>query len=345
MTQGVKVPSALTKKECLAELQAFQVVVSSDLTIQELRFMVKQTRIQEGLMEDRKGNKTTMMSMIEQASLAGLRKLASEHKVGFPSSMEHGALRLHMRQWTIRSAPEKTIVHFGKHKGKSLEAIWNNDAQYVEWCVKEAASKKEAGGDSDRQGAGPLRCEDAPGQCGRQVIAPNESGLHHGAGRRHVCGEARGGDEGRPHEEGGCCAQLEGLPGRFIGCSPDRVSGGSAKAGGHVASGASCLEGESGFGCVTPQPQVPKGLEHASDFNPSCADGSGARASCGDKVLSPGECRALDRACADFQFEIHKALRDPNQLFFLEVACGEASVLTEESAKTRSQSTALQLVE
>ncbi|CAE7713854.1 unnamed protein product, partial [Symbiodinium pilosum] len=102
MTTGVKVPSALTKAECLSELKTFNLAMSSDLSLQELRSLVKQTRVQEGLMSDRKNPTPTLMSKIKRFSLTDLKAMANED--------EHGAMRLYMKQWLLRNGSHETIV-------------------------------------------------------------------------------------------------------------------------------------------------------------------------------------------------------------------------------------------
>ena len=67
--------------------------------------------------------------------------------------------------------------------------------------------------------------------------------------------------------------------------------------------------------------------------NFSDAGGSGADSPVGSGVLSSVECRRLDRLCCDFQFETYKALRDPNQLYLLEIACSQESILSREVEK------------
>ena len=48
------------------------------------------------------------------------------------------------------------------------------------------------------------------------------------------------------------------------------------------------------------------------------------------KILSAVDCRRLDESCRDFVFSQFKALRNPNQLFLLEVACSPDSLLSSE---------------
>ena len=145
LTRGVKVPSALTKAECLQELAAFEVAVSADLSVPELRSMVKQSRIDAGLMTDRRKTEVTVMSQIEKGTLSQLRAFAQEHQVGHPNVIEHGALRLHLRLWVLRHGQESTIAHFGRHKGRTFGQIWQEDAQYVQWAVDETVAKTDAG--------------------------------------------------------------------------------------------------------------------------------------------------------------------------------------------------------
>ena len=145
MVSGVKAPSAMSKAECVRELTQFHVAFTADMTIPELRSLVKKNRIQEGLMIDRRSQDTSLMGQIEKASLRDLRKIAIDNQVGHPASMEHGALRLHMRQWLLRSGKDETLMSLGRHKGKPFVDIWQVDAQYVQWCVRETASHTHAG--------------------------------------------------------------------------------------------------------------------------------------------------------------------------------------------------------
>ena len=50
-------------------------------------------------------------------------------------------------------------------------------------------------------------------------------------------------------------------------------------------------------------------------------------------ALSKGQCSWLSGCCEDFQHNIYKALGDPKQLFLMEVACAQDSVLSSEVEK------------
>ena len=144
MTAGVKVPSSLTKKECLQELASFQVPVTNDLSIQELRALVKNNRVNLGLMVDRRAVDNSLMNQVEKGNLGTLKSFANQHQVGFPTHMELGELRLHLRKWVVRNGRDETLIHFGKHHGKCFHQVWQKDSQYVAWSVKEAVAQPEA---------------------------------------------------------------------------------------------------------------------------------------------------------------------------------------------------------
>ena len=144
LTQGIKVPSALNKSECLQELRNFEIAVSPELTIQELRAMVKRNRVELGIMIDRRSQDHSLMDMIEKSNLTNLKNLAKMNAVGHPAGMELGELRLHLRQWLVRNGTGTTEVSFGKHRGKTFDDVWNLDNQYVTWSVSETSMKRDA---------------------------------------------------------------------------------------------------------------------------------------------------------------------------------------------------------
>ena len=325
LTRSVKVPSALTKAECLQELAAFQVAVSADLSVPELRSMVKQSRIDAGLMTDRRKTEVTVMSQIEKGTLSQLRAFAQEHQVGHPNVIEHGALRLHLRLWVLRHGQ-----HFGRHKGRTFGQIWQEDAQYVQWAVDETAAKTDAGARSVGcelwKDPRPIRSGNGPAEHAEQKPATDMLRHSDAPGRHDV------------RDQGGCGLQSRGqdyVHDTFDDFEPDSAqdqgrSRGlpagelrSQGSGGALATGDSCHEG------VAVQPVFAKDsqesargeLERKQPFSP--ADGTEVRARSVCDVLSASQCRMLDRVCSDFEFETYKALRDPNQLFLLEVACSQ----------------------
>ena len=138
LTMCVKVPSACTKKECVDELRSFGQDPPESLTVQELRSMVRRSRIEHGYMKER-GNalQTDIMDQILRGSLRELQLLAETHQVNYFRKMNHGELRMHLRRWVYRSGDETTVVNFGRHKGQTFAKVAEVDPQYLAWAVQE----------------------------------------------------------------------------------------------------------------------------------------------------------------------------------------------------------------
>ena len=144
VTTGMKAPSSCSKAECRQELLAFDIHFGEDLTLQELRALVRRNRVQHGIMKDRTVSNSDMMTAIMRATKKELVAFAEEHDIGYPEVMNHGELRLHLRVWIIRNGQDDTEVTFGRHQGQTYTAVWDIDRQYVQWAVKESSSKTEA---------------------------------------------------------------------------------------------------------------------------------------------------------------------------------------------------------
>ena len=93
-----------------------------------------------------------------------------------------------------------------------------------------------------------------------------------------------------------------------------------------------CAQGGAGeFQRAKAREGAPAGVKFSSfqgPERPPCAreqSHSGSRCS-----LTPSECRLLDRCSRDFVYNQYKALRDPEHLFLMELACSKESVLTKE---------------
>ena len=144
MTSGVKAPSSCSKSECVEELRSFGIMTSNELTLPELRAMVKRNRVELGLMKARNPVNPTIMDQVMKASKRELQALASSHNVHCVEDLSHGDLRLRLRQWIIRQGDEATEVLFGRHVGSTFATVWEQDRQYVEWAVRETATKDGA---------------------------------------------------------------------------------------------------------------------------------------------------------------------------------------------------------
>ena len=127
--------------------------------------------------------------------------------------------------------------------------------------------------------------------------------------------ELSGQQQRRGHDHGGCGRAVEDHEGHA-----DRDS--CAQGGAGVHQRAEAREGALAGVKFSPS----GGLE-----GPQCAREKsqlGSRCS-----LTPSECRLLDGCSRDFVYNQYKALRDPEHLFLMELACSKESVLTKEVQK------------
>ena len=144
MTRGVKAPSACTKTECMEELTNFGIEYAGNLTVVELRSLVRQNRQELGLMKKDPTANPDEMDFINKANFRDLKIFVQENKIGFGGELDHGSLRAHLRQWKVRQGTAETKVNFGKHRGLTFEAVATQDPQYLVWATKEAAEKRGA---------------------------------------------------------------------------------------------------------------------------------------------------------------------------------------------------------
>ena len=279
-----------------------------------------------------------LMQQTQKGTLAELKVFAQKHQINHAANISHGDLRLHLRRWLYRSGTPETAVSFGRHQGKTFQEVLQEDKQYLEWGLKEASSNASAGWqlvqlvtwavldghldspfDSDMKGR-VTKTKLSHGAELESILAirpvqdPRER-PQPGRVRQEEAGqwpELSGQQQRRGDDNGGCGRVVENHEGHA-----DRDP--CAQGGAGVHPRAEAREDASAGVKFSPF----RGLER-----PQCAREQsqlGSRCS-----LTPSECRLLDGCSKDFVCNQYKALRDPEHLFLMELACSKESVLTKE---------------
>ena len=131
-----------TKAECLSELKDYKMAAHTDLTVQELRVLLREGRKAAGLIKTNNQD-GSIMADIKKANRDELRRMCSARNIPFVPKTTVGELRLTLRQYVINSATGETEVTFGKHAGATFSELYHNKQEYVEWAVNEVQSSSD----------------------------------------------------------------------------------------------------------------------------------------------------------------------------------------------------------
>lgn len=129
------------KQECVAELMKFNQHPHSDLTVPELRVLLREMRKQAGLIPTSPG--PTIMTEIKNAKRDDLRRMCSARDIPFTVKASVGELRLALRHFVINNATGETTMDIGKHGGATFQEVLHNHPSYCQWAVKEVKEKEE----------------------------------------------------------------------------------------------------------------------------------------------------------------------------------------------------------
>lgn len=124
-----------TKGECLQELQSHDVMAHSDLTVPELRVLLREARKKEGILPVAKDQ--TMMEEINKAKQETLRSMCSSRGIAFNQKTTVGEMRLALRQWVMHAGNAETVLEIGKHAGATFAELYHNVPDYVKWAIQE----------------------------------------------------------------------------------------------------------------------------------------------------------------------------------------------------------------
>lgn len=129
------------KQERVNELRKFNQQPHSDLTVPELRILLREMRKQAGLIPTSQG--PTIMTEIKNAKRDDLRRMCAARDIPFTVKASVGELRLALRHFVISNATGETTLDIGKHGGATFQEVLHNHPQYCQWAVKEVREKEE----------------------------------------------------------------------------------------------------------------------------------------------------------------------------------------------------------
>lgn len=124
-----------TKGECLKELQSYEVMAHSDLTVPELRVLLREARKKEGILPPAKTQ--SIMDEIKKANLEALRTMCSARSIAFNQKTTVGEMRLALRQWVMDAGTAETVFEIGKYAGATFAELSHSVPDYVKWAVEE----------------------------------------------------------------------------------------------------------------------------------------------------------------------------------------------------------------
>ena len=142
--QTMKPQYHMTKGECIKELTAFGLESPwSDMTVPELRLLVKENRSREGLLRSRE-NQDEFMAQVKSAKRDELLEMCLARQLTLAHKPTVAEMRIQLRLWVIDQGQGETQSTFGKHLGKSFHEVLSEDGQYCQWALREVQSGKEA---------------------------------------------------------------------------------------------------------------------------------------------------------------------------------------------------------
>lgn len=131
-TSGMKAHYLCTKAECLQELARHGTKPRSDLTVPELRVLLREVRRKMGLLPDAKPS--SIMDEIKKGTKEELKNMCAAREVPFGSRATVGELRLALRQWLVESGTAETVITFGRHQGATFGEVAVTAPSYLEWA-------------------------------------------------------------------------------------------------------------------------------------------------------------------------------------------------------------------
>lgn len=142
MNEVMKPHYMCNKKECIEELTNMGAPFHRDLTVPELRVLVREKRKQLGLIKNNPG--PNIMTEIKGAKKPELQATCASRNIPFTTKATIGELRLALRHYVVNNANGDTTLEIGKHAGATFQELLHNQPGYCEWAVKEVAKNEEA---------------------------------------------------------------------------------------------------------------------------------------------------------------------------------------------------------
>lgn len=124
-----------TKAECLQALAQHGCKPHKDLTVVELRVLLREARRTAGILPVAKVQ--TIMDTIKKSNRGDLCQMCTERGIPFTSKASVGELRLSLRHWVTNSGTAETVLEIGKHAGSTFQELMAVQPGYIEWAVKE----------------------------------------------------------------------------------------------------------------------------------------------------------------------------------------------------------------
>ena len=137
MMSGIKPHYLCNKEECIQELRGYGTNPRKDLTLPELRVLVRRGRQDAGLVSQPPGKDKDIMAEINGANAAKLKHMAEERCLPCTNKMSVGEYRMILRSYVIQSGTADTEVDFGKHRGMTFQQVRAEHPEYVDWAVAE----------------------------------------------------------------------------------------------------------------------------------------------------------------------------------------------------------------
>lgn len=140
-TSGMKAHYLCTKAECLQELARHGTKPHSDLTVPELRVLLREVRRKMGLIPEAKTN--SIMDEIKKGTKSELQNMCAAREIPFGSKATVGELRLALRQWLVNSGTAETVITFGRHQGATFGELAVTAPSYLDWAKKVVQEETE----------------------------------------------------------------------------------------------------------------------------------------------------------------------------------------------------------
>ena len=127
--------------ECRKEMTAAGTPPHQDLSISELRVMLRESRIRRGLLQVKEPGQD-QMARIKKANKSELQELAKAYKLSSMEKATVGELKLALRQAVIDDCDGDTKINFGKHQGATFMEVMSTDHQYAMWATREVKTSE-----------------------------------------------------------------------------------------------------------------------------------------------------------------------------------------------------------
>lgn len=138
----VKPHYLLNKDECIKELQAMgSPIPMAGITVPELRTLVKEQRISEGVILPDKRDE--FMPQMAKAKSPELLEMCNSRGIPLGKKPTVGEMRLRLRNWYIQQGTNQTVLNIGKFAGKTFQELMIQHPDYVAWAQEEVLHREE----------------------------------------------------------------------------------------------------------------------------------------------------------------------------------------------------------